>query len=272
MTIIELEKMARQIRRDIIEMTHAAHSGHPGGSLSCADYVTALYFNKLRHKPEDPCWEGRDRVVFSKGHAAPVLYAALSRSGYFPADDLAALRCLHSPLQGHPCNCTPGVEVSTGSLGQGLSVAVGMALAAKLDGRETLFFCVNGDGEMQEGQIWEALMAAGHYQLDNVLTFIDYNNLQIDGEVEKVMGIAPLAEKLKSFRWRVAEVDGHDMQTLVDVLDEFPHHDGHPMAVIGRTVKGKGVSFMENQAGWHGKAPNDEEYEQAMRELADPTE
>ncbi len=268
MNVAELKKMARQIRRDIIEMTHAAGSGHPGGSLSAADFVTALYFHKLRHNPKDPCWEGRDRVVFSKGHVAPVLYAALGRAGYFPCDEFTSFRQYGSHLQGHPCNCTPGVEVGTGSLGQGLSVIVGMAMAAKLDGKDSLFYCVNGDGELQEGQIWEAMMAAGHFKLDNVLTFIDYNNLQIDGPVEEVMGIAPLADKLRAFRWHVIEVDGHDMATLVEALDEFPRRDGKPTAIIGRTIKGKGVSFMENQAGWHGKAPNDEEYKKAMAELA----
>lgn len=270
MELDDLVRMARQIRRDIIEMVHAAGSGHPGGSLSCADFVTALYFRKLRHRPDDPHWEGRDRVIFSKGHVAPVLYAALARSGYFPVEDLNGLRRFGSHLQGHPCMCTPGVEVGSGSLGQGLSVVVGMAMAAKLDGRPNLFFCVNGDGELQEGQIWEAMMAAGHFRLDNLLTFIDYNNLQIDGEVEKVMGVAPLADKLRAFRWEVIEIDGHDMAALVAALDGFPRSDGRPTAIIGRTVKGKGVSFMENIAGWHGRAPNDEQFAQAMRELADP--
>jgi len=272
MDIPELEKMARQIRRDIVEMTHAAGSGHPGGSLSATDFVAALYFSKLRHDPKDICWAGRDRVVFSKGHVAPVLYSALARSGYFPPEDLTDLRKLKSHLQGHPCTCTPGVEVGTGSLGQGLSVVVGMALAAKLDGLDTLFYCINGDGELQEGQIWEALMAAGHYKLDNVCTFVDYNNLQIDGWVEDVMGVAPLADKLRSFRWHVIEIDGHDMGQILDALAQFPRDDGKPTAIVGTTIKGKGVSFMENEAGWHGRAPNDEEYEQAMRELADPEE
>jgi len=272
MTTAQLEKMARQIRRDIIEMTHAAGSGHPGGSLSATDFVTALYFNKLRHKADDPCWDGRDRVIFSKGHVAPVLYAALARSGYFPCEDLVTLRRFRSHLQGHPCTCTPGVEVGTGSLGQGLSVAVGMAMAAKLDGRSNLFYVVNGDGELQEGQIWEAAMAAGHFKLDNVLSFVDYNNLQIDGPVEKVMGLAPLAQKFRAFRWHAVEIDGHDMAALVRALKKFPRQDGKPTVIIGRTIKGKGVSFMENEAGWHGRAPNDEEYARAMRELADPEE
>lgn len=268
----QLERIARQIRRDIIEMIHAAGSGHPGGSLSAADFVTALYFYKLKHDPSRPDWPERDRVIFSKGHVAPVLYAALARCGYFPVEDLATLRRLGSHLQGHPSIETPGVEVGTGSLGQGLSVAVGMALAAKLDNQTNLFYVVNGDGELQEGQIWEAYMAAGHYRLDNVMSIIDRNRLQIDGWVEDVMGIEPLVNKLRAFRWHVVEIDGHDMEALMLALDNFPRCDGKPTALIARTVKGKGVSFMENQAGWHGKAPNDEETARALFELADPEE
>lgn len=265
-----LKRQARQIRRDIVTMTHAAGSGHPGGSLSAVDFVTALYFHKLRHDPKSPGWEGRDRVVFSKGHVAPVLYAALARSGYFPPEELMTLRRLSSHLQGHPCVDTPGVEVGTGSLGQGLSVAVGMAMAAKLDGRDTRFYVVCGDGELQEGQIWEALMAAGHFRLDNLLAFVDRNLLQIDGWVEDVMGLEPLADKLRSFRWHVHDIDGHDMGALVETLDGFPRGDGLPTVILGRTIKGQGVSFMENQAGWHGKAPNDDELARALAELVDP--
>jgi transketolase len=268
--VAALENTARQIRRDIVTMTHAAGSGHPGGSLSAADFVAALYFHKLRHDPQNPHWPDRDRVVFSKGHVAPVLYAALARSGYFPPDDLPTLRRLGSHLQGHPCLETPGVEVGSGSLGQGVSVAVGMALAARRDGLANLFYAVCGDGEMQEGQIWEALMAAGHFGLDNLLVFVDHNNLQIDGWVEDVMGIEPLADKLRAFRFNVVEVDGHDMAALVAALGEFPAKNGRPTALVAKTIKGKGVSFMENQAGWHGRAPSDEELARALSELADP--
>lgn len=266
----QLERIARQIRRDIIEMIHAAGSGHPGGSLSAADLVTALYFYKLKHDPARPDWPERDRVIFSKGHVAPVLYAVLARCGYFPAEDLMSLRRFDSHLQGHPCMETPGVEVGTGSLGQGLSVAVGMALAAKLDGRANLFYVINGDGELQEGQVWEAYMAAGHYRLDNILSIIDRNRLQIDGWVEDVMGLEPLVNKLRAFRWHVVELDGHDMEAILLALDNFPRCDGKPTAFIASTIKGKGVSFMENQAGWHGKAPDDEETAKALRELTEP--
>jgi len=265
-----LVRTARQIRRDILVMTHAAGSGHPGGSLSAADFVTALYFHKLRHRPADPHWEGRDRVIFSKGHVAPVLYAALARSGYFPPEDLPTLRRLGSHLQGHPSMETPGVEVGSGSLGQGLSIAVGMALASRMDGRDTCCYVVCGDGEVQEGQIWEAMMAAGHFRLDHVLVFLDHNNLQIDGFVEEVMGLEPLADKLRAFRWAVHDIDGHDMSAIVEALAEFPRRDGRPTVIVGKTIKGKGVSFMENQAGWHGKAPNDDQLAQALAELADP--
>jgi len=230
--------------------------------------MAVLYFDIMKHDPKDPKWEQRDRFFLSKGHACPVLYAALAESGYFPKKHLATFRHLGSLLQGHPHSLkTPGVEMSSGSLGQGLSIAAGTALGLKMDGNKARVFCLMGDGELQEGQIWEAAMAAGHFKLNNLIGIVDYNNLQIDGPVEKVMGLAPLADKWRAFRWNVIEVDGHDIERIKKAFIKAGQSKTKPTVIIARTVKGKGVSFMENQAGWHGKAPNMEEYAKAMKEL-----
>lgn len=269
-SIQQLQDRARAIRRDIVRMIHAAGSGHPGGSLSAADFVTALYFGRLTHDPENPDMPDRDRVIFSKGHVAPVLYAALAHCGYFSRDLLLTLRRLGSPLQGHPCLSCQGVEVGTGSLGQGLSIGVGLSLAAKKSGLASRVYVICGDGEMQEGQIWEAAMSAAHFKTDNLCAFVDCNNLQIDGYVQDVMGIADLGAKWRSFNWHVIRCDGHDMTALLAALDEASAVADQPSVILGKTVKGKGVSFMEDQAKWHGKAPDDEQLQQALEELVDP--
>lgn len=271
-SVNELEKIARTIRKDIVRMIHVAGSGHPGGSLSATDFVTALYFSRLRHDPKNPEWKKRDRVIFSKGHVAPVLYSALARSGYFLVEDLNRLRKLDSPLQGHPCITCPGVEIGTGSLGQGLSIGVGLALSSKMRKEDFRVFVVLGDGELQEGQIWEAVMSAAHFKTDNLCAFVDYNNLQIDGYVEDIMGLADLGAKWKAFNWNVIHCDGHDISALLDALDMAASVKDKPSVIIGKTIKGKGVSFMEDQADWHGKAPNSQELELALKELADPEE
>ncbi len=264
----ELKRMARKIREHVLRMIHEAGSGHPGGSLSYADIMTALYFKVMNHKPSDPEWKGRDRLVLSKGHAAPALYACLAESGYFPVDELMTLRKLNSRLQGHPSrDKTPGVEMSTGSLGQGLSVSNGMALAAKRDGEEHRIFCLCGDGEMQSGQIWEAGMLASHHELDNITAFVDRNDLQIDGATEEVMSIEPLMEKWKSFGWYTVEIDGHDFEEILAACEEADRTGGRPTMIIAHTVKGKGVSFMERSLYFHGKAPDEEELEKGLKEL-----
>ncbi len=261
---------ANTIRRHIINMIHAAGSGHPGGSLSAADIVTTLYFREMRLDPEHPDWSDRDRFVLSKGHAAPVLYAALAERGYFPVEDLMTLRKLGSPLQGHPdMKKLPGVEMSTGSLGQGLSAANGMALAAKLDGRDYRVYVLLGDGELQEGQVWEAAMAAAHYGLDNLTAFVDFNGLQIDGPVTEVMSPLPLSEKWRAFGWEVIEIDGHDVEQIIEAVAKAKNVKGKPTVIIAETVKGKGVSFMEAQVDWHGTAPKDDQKEQAIAELTE---
>lgn len=267
--IQSLEERAKAIRRHIITMLGEAGSGHPGGSLSAADIVSVLYFDTMKLDPEQPAWAGRDRFVLSKGHAAPVLYAALAEKGYFPVAELKTLRKLGSRLQGHPdMKKLPGVEMSTGSLGQGLSAAIGMALGLRLDGGDQRVYALLGDGEVQEGQIWEAAMAAGHFKLDNLTAFLDYNNLQIDGPVDVVMNVAPLPEKWRAFNWHVIEIDGHDIQQILQALAEAQATKGKPTMIIAKTIKGKGVSFMENQVGWHGNAPKPEQVEQALAELA----
>lgn len=267
--IDSLARIARQVRRDILEMTHAAGSGHPGGSLSAVELMVGLYFAKLRHDPRRPDWAERDRFILSKGHACPVLYAVLARAGYFPPEELLTLRKFGSRLQGHPHRLkTPGVEVSSGSLGQGLSVANGIALGARLRSTGVRAYCLMGDGELQEGSVWEAAMSAGHFGLDNVTAIVDYNNLQIDGPVEKVMGLAPLADKWRAFRWHVIEIDGHHLPQVLAAYDEAMTSKGRPSVIIARTIKGKGVSFMENAAGWHGLAPNDQQLAAALKELA----
>jgi len=271
--IKELEEIARRIRFDIIKMTYNAGSGHPGGSLSIVEILTSLFFHHLNHNPKNPHWEERDRVILSKGHACPALYSALAEAGYFPRNELWSLRKLGSRLQGHPAldRHLPGIEVSTGSLGQGLSIAVGMAIAGKhLDNSSWRVFTVLGDGEIQEGQVWEAFMSAGHYKLDNLVAIIDNNDLQIDGFVCDVMNIHPIPEKLSSFGWRVMPVDGHSIPAIVKALYDAKKVKGLPTAIIAKTIKGKGVSFMENKAEWHGKAPKREEALNAVKELGFP--
>ena len=268
MKIAELHNMAKQVRKDILTMITEAGSGHPGGSLSSTDLLVALYFAKLKHDPKNPDWEDRDRVVLSKGHACPLLYAVLSRAGYVPSEKLCTLRKLGSPLQGHPDRLkTTGVDMSTGSLGQGLSVGVGMALGGKLDRQDWRVYVLMGDGEMQSGAIWEAAMSAGHYKLDNLCGIVDSNNFQIDGAVEEIMGVKPLADKWRAFRWHVIEIDGHDMQQILNAYDEAAKVKDAPTVIIANTVKGKGVSFMENVCEWHGKAPSKEQCAQAIEEL-----
>lgn len=269
-TIAMLEAKANLLRRHIIKMTFAAQSGHPGGSLSYADIITALFFKVMHHRPNEPLWEGRDKFVLSKGHAAPVYYAALAEAGYFPVDDLLSLRKLGSHLQGHPCGkTTPGVEISTGSLGQGLSVANGMALASKLDRRMSRIFCLMGDGELQEGQNWEAAMLASHYKLDNITAFVDRNKMQIDGPTEQVMSLEPLGDKWRAFGWNVIEINGHDMRQILEACEKATQVTGKPTLVIAHTIKGKGVSFMEGAVAFHGKAPNADEYRIALKELGE---
>ena len=267
----ELERRANDMRADIVRMIAEAGSGHPGGSLSCADILAALYFGGvLEHDPRNPQWEGRDRFILAKGHAAPALYAVLAQAGYFPREELATLRKLGSRLQGHPdSNQVPGVEVSTGSLGQGLSVAAGMAAGLALDGRPQTVFALLGDGECQEGQVWEAAMFAAHRGLDNLVAVVDRNCLQIDGNTADVCDPGDIAQKLAAFGWAVRETDGHDIPALVEALSAAKaDRGGKPHAIVARTVKGKGVSFMENQAGWHGKAPNAEQTQIALADLA----
>ncbi|HLO26535.1 MAG TPA: transketolase, partial [Geobacteraceae bacterium] len=240
------------------------------GSLSAIDMVTALYFHKMRHNPADPAWEGRDRFVLCKGHAAPALYVALAETGYFPAEDLMMLRRLGSHLQGHPdSKSTPGVEVPTGSLGQGLSMAVGMSLGLKLDEKGNRVYALLGDGELQEGQVWEAAMAGAHYRLDNLCAMVDANALQIDGEVAKVMNVAPIADKFRAFGWHAVEIDGHDMAAIIEALDQAETVAGQPTVIVARTVKGKGVSFFENKASYHGVPPSDEELPRALECLGE---
>lgn len=268
MAVTDLEDVAKRIRIDIIEMTTAAGSGHPGGSLSSADLLAALYFRIMNVDPADPYKEDRDRFVLSKGHAAPALYAALAERGYFPVEELKTLRKLGSRLQGHPAyHDVPGVEVSTGSLGQGLSMACGMALAAKMDGRKYRTYCLLGDGELQEGQNWEAAMFAHKYGLCNLTAFVDRNRLQICGNTEEVMPLDPLPEKFRAFGWNVIIIDGNDMRQVVDACEKAAASKKNPTAVIMKTIKGKGVSFMENNVAFHGKACTPEEYQQAMKEL-----
>ena len=263
--IENLEEKARQLRISIVRALHSSQSGHTGGSLSAIDMMTALYFYKMRHNPAEPAWDGRDRFVLSKGHAAPAQYVALAEAGYFPEEDLMMLRRLGSHLQGHPdCKSTPGVEVCTGSLGQGLSMANGMALGFRVNGRTNRVYALLGDGELQEGQVWEAAMAAAHFKSDNLCALVDANNLQIDGEVTKVMNVAPITGKFESFGWHVLDIDGHDMASIVNALDAAEEHKGQPTVIVARTVKGKGVSFFENKASYHGVPPSDEELPKAL--------
>jgi transketolase len=266
LTCADLPDKARELRVAIVKMLHKSQSGHTGGSLSAIDMITALYFCKMRHNPADPRWEGRDRFVLCKGHAAPAQYVALAAAGYFPMEDLMMLRRLGSHLQGHPdSKSTPGVEVCTGSLGQGLSMANGLALGLRLDASESRVYALLGDGELQEGQVWEAAMAAAHYRLDNLCALVDLNGLQIDGEVSRVMNVAPVADKFRAFGWHVLEIDGHDMEAIVAALDTAEKVKGHPTVVVAATVKGKGVEFFENKAAYHGVTPSDEELPLALK-------
>lgn len=266
---LELARMANEVRKGIVTAVHGAKAGHPGGSLSAADIFTYLYFEEMNVDPKDPKKADRDRFVLSKGHTAPGLYSALAHKGYFPIEDLATLRHLGSYLQGHPCmQEVPGVEMSTGSLGQGISAAVGMALGAKMSGEDFRVYTLLGDGETEEGQVWEASMMAGFKHLDNLVVIVDFNNMQIDGTLDEVCSPLPLDKKFEAFNFHVINVeDGNDMAQLRAAFDEAKTVKGMPTAIIARTVKGKGVSFMEGQVGWHGKAPNDEEYKIAMADL-----
>ena len=266
--ITRLQKIAAQIRMDIIEEVHAANSGHPGGSLSITDILTYLYFEEMNVSPENPKWEDRDRLVLSKGHTAPALYAALAERGFFAKEELLKLRQADSFLQGHPdMKGTPGVDMTTGSLGLGFSAACGMALSAKISGKNYRTYAIVGDGESEEGQIWEAAMFAAHYKLDNLCVVFDWNGLQIDGPVTEVMNPTPHDKKLEAFGFHVISIDGHDFNAIQAAFNEAAATSGKPTAIIAKTVKGKGVSFMENQVGWHGAAPNDEQYAQAIAEI-----
>ncbi len=268
LSLKDMAAMAKKLRRHIITMTGKSGSGHPGGSLSATEIVTALYFHVLRHDPSNPRWECRDRFILSKGHAAPVLYAALAECGYFPTEELQTLRTLGSCLQGHcDVTTTTGVEASAGSLGQGLSIGVGMALAGRLDRRDYRVYVLLGDGECDEGQVWEAAMACAHFKLDNLVAIVDHNKQQIDGWTKDVMGLDPLDETWRAFGWHTVDVDGHDLSALLAGLEAAKRVKGGPSVIIAHTVKGKGVSFMENNPGFHGKAPSAEEVDRALREL-----
>ena len=269
MTNLELKQKANEVRKGIVTSVHSAKAGHPGGSLSAADMFTFLYFEEMNIDPKDPKKEDRDRFVLSKGHTAPGLYSVLANRGYFPVEDLTTLRKLGSYLQGHPCmQETPGVDMSSGSLGQGISAAVGMALAAKMDNKEYRVYTLLGDGEIQEGQVWEASMFAGARKLDNLVVIVDNNGLQIDGKIEDVCSPYPIDKKFEAFNFNVINIDGHDFDQIRAAMKAARDCKGMPTAIIMKTTKGKGVSFMENNAGWHGKAPNDEEYATAMADLA----
>jgi len=267
--INELEVIARKLRRHVISMISTAGSGHPGGSLSAADIVTALYFDILKHDSSNPHWPDRDRFILSKGHAAPVLYAALAECGYFPLDWLTTLRKTGACLQGHTDSLlTPGVDVSAGSLGQGLSIGIGMALAARLDNRDYHTYVLMGDGECDEGQVWEAAMFAPNYKLDNLTAIVDFNALQLDGFTRDIMDLEPFVAKWAAFKWEVIEINGHDMQQIIGAIQQAGTVRGRPTVIVAHTIKGKGVSFMENNVDWHGKAPNKAETETALRELS----
>ncbi len=264
----ELKQIAKTVRRDIVTMLTESGSGHPGGSLSSVEILTTLYFNEMNINPEKARDLDRDRFVLSKGHAAPVLYSVLARKGYFDVEELKKLRKLGSILQGHPnMNEVPGVDMSTGSLGQGISAAVGMALAGKIDKKSYRVYALLGDGELEEGQVWEAAMAAAHYKLNNLTAFVDYNGLQIDGPCKEVMSAEPITDKFTAFGWNVLEADGHNFEELIHAIGQGKNEDEKPTMIVCKTIKGKGVSFMENQAGWHGNAPSIEQCEQALKEI-----
>lgn len=264
----DLQKIACKIRMGVVEGVHSAKSGHPGGSLSIADLLAYLYFAEMRVDPKNPKWADRDRLVLSKGHCAPALYAALALKGYFPMEELKKLRKIGAMLQGHPdMKGTPGIDMSTGSLGQGISTACGMALSAKLSNQDYRTFAILGDGELEEGMVWEAAMFAGHNQLDNLTAIVDYNGLQIDGKLSEVCSPEPIPEKFAAFNWHVICIDAHDFDQLEAAFNEAKATRGKPTVIVQKSVKGKGVSFMEDNVGWHGKGPNDEEYAKAMEEL-----
>ena len=264
----QLKATATEVRRGILTEVHAAKSGHPGGSLSVADIITYLYSEVLPVHPENPRWEDRDRLVLSKGHTCPALYAMLAEKGFFPKEELTTFRAIGSRLQGHPdMNKAPGIDFSAGSLGQGVSAACGMALAGKLGHKDYRVYTILGDGEIEEGQVWEAAMFASHYHLDNLLAIVDYNGLQIDGQLSEVCSPEPIPEKFAAFGWHVIQMDAHDFESIEAAFAEAEQIVGQPVVIVQKSVKGKGVSFMENQVGWHGKAPNQAEYEQAMAEL-----
>jgi len=264
----ELKKIANKIRIDVIKAVYNAGSGHPGGSLSAADILTALYFDEMNIDPNNPKMDGRDKFILSKGHACPAQYAALGERGYYPVEDMMSLRKLGSKFQGHPnMHYVKGIEMSTGSLGQGFSASVGMALSYKLDCSEGRIYTLLGDGELQEGLVWEAAMAAAHYKLDNMVVIVDWNGLQIDGNNDDVMTVKPVDEKFKSFGFNVLVIDGHDFEQIFKALDSAREYKGKPTAIIAKTHKGEGVSFMKDEAGWHGKAPNEEECKKAILEL-----
>ncbi len=266
--IAHLSQIAKQLRIDAVTEVYTASSGHPGGSLSIADLLAYLYFEKMNIDPANPKWEDRDRLVLSKGHTAPALYAALAERGFFPREDLLGFRNINSYLQGHPdMKHTPGVDMSAGSLGLGISAACGMALGAKVQKKSCRVYTILGDGEIAEGQVWEAAMFAAHYKLDNLTAFVDNNGLQIDGKIEDVMNSTPIDEKFAAFNWNVIKIDGHDFEQIASAVEAAEKTVGRPTVIIMKTVKGKGVSFMEDKASWHGSAPNKEQYEQAMAEL-----
>jgi len=268
LSLKEMAAMAKKLRRHIIMMTGQAGSGHPGGSLSAVEIVTALFFRVLRHDPRDPRWADRDRFILSKGHAAPLLYSVLAERGYFPVEELSTLRKLNSRLQGHAdMTATPGVEMSSGSLGQGLSFGIGVSLAGRIDKRDYRVYVLLGDGECDEGQVWEAAMASAHYKLDNLVAIVDHNDLQLDGPNCEIMNLEPLPDKFKAFGWHVIEVDGHNLSQLIAAFEEARKVKGKPTAIIAHTIKGKGVSFMEGNVDFHGKAPTPAEVEKALGEL-----
>ncbi len=267
---VTLRAIAREVRKDILKMTSNAQSGHPGGAMSATDIIVTLYYYKMRHNPLNPNWEERDRFVLSKGHVCPALYSVLARTGYFPLEKLMEFRKIDGDLQGHPdMHKTPGIEISTGSLGHGIGAAVGMAIGLKLSGSDSKVYCMIGDGEAQEGSVWEASMAASHYNLNNLVVILDNNNLQIDGPVDEVMSIYPAAEKWKAFGWNVMEINGHDFKEIKEALDRADESKFKPTMIIAKTVKGKGVSFMENRAEWHGKALPPDLLKEALKELGE---
>ena len=265
---MELQEIAKNIRTSIIEMLNASQSGHPGGSLSAVEILTTLYFKEMKVDVKNPRWEDRDRFVLSKGHATPVLYSTLAEKGFFPKEELINFRKISTMLQGHPdMKDIPGVDMTTGSLGQGLAAANGMALAGKLDNKDYRVYAMVGDGESQEGIIWEAAMLSAHYKLDNLTVFLDHNGLQIDGETKNIMNVDPIDEKFKAFGWHVININGHSYDEIHKAIDEAKNTKGKPTMIVSKTIKGKGVAFMENQAGWHGKAPNTEETKLALEEI-----